>query len=756
MKRNFIVSCLLSLCTMASFAADVLVSEPSFWCFDQFDAGRTFQTLTPFNGLYLRASSARTLTIESGSYEGTFSDGSKWSVQRIGTNVAGNIFDSKGMTASQSTVSKTTDDCFGIHVSVPGTLYVIMKNSSNYDGRKMVMKFNGETVQEFPTSTSPKELKHTATTEGVYFFTSDRAYSLLAVRFVPEVAEYSILAPADCFSFASPLNLDLSKSELRAYVAESVKDDKVNMKRIETVPGQTGVVMRGKAGQTYTVPVMKKAGEVGNNMLYAAMTARKAKSEEAVDGSASYHHNGDNFSAELVRRWQEYWQERPGQGTRVNAGGVKIIFSDSQTHSRGVENFRTSGIVDPMRLPKDAFYTHQAMWDGWVDDLKPHTYICGHWNYDEGQTIPRIFVVSTSPSVELVLPGGDVLQPTNKEGDFLYTFENVPYAAGKLTAIGYSEQHSEQSRYSLETTGEPAQLVLTAMKHPTGWKADGADLVLVDVEILDSKGRRCPLDDRDVTFTLDGPAEWLGGVAHGSTKPIGNRWTNDNYVRATTLPVECGINRVMLRSLTEAGEVKLTASAEGLGSASIGFTTVPVKTVGGLTTFKPSDGLKPILDRGETPSEPSFVQSLVGVKVQSSRSGSAGEAKLAYDDNENTTWATGNDLSKSWVEFKFAEAVQLKEIAAKMGDFRTKSYPIAIYAGETEVWRGYTPKTLGYVRMKLSEAPASETYTIKMLGESTTGDAFQDIVELNGSTASVTSSSYVLSISEIEFLKANQ
>lgn len=755
MKRHFIAFCLLSLCAIASFAADVLVREPSFWCFDQFSAGRTFQAVTPFNGLYLRASSARTLTIETGSYEGTFSDGSRWSVQRIGTNVAGNIFDSKGMTASQSAVSKTTDDCFAIHVAVPGTLYVIMKNSSTYDGRKMVMKFNGETVQEFPTSTSPVELKHTATTEGVYFFTSDRAYSLLAVRFVPEVEEYSIHAPADCFSFASPLNLDLSKSELRAYVAESVKDDQVKMKRIETVPGQTGVVMRGKAGQTYTVPVLKKAGDVGTNLLYPAMTARKANSEEVVTTSASYHHNSDNFAAELVHRWQEYWQERPGQGTRVNAGGVKIIFSDSQTHSRGVENFRTSGVVDPMRLPKDAFYTHQAMWDGWVDDLKPHTYICGHWNYDEGQTIPTVFVVSTSPSVELVLPNDKVLQPTKKDGDFLYTFKDVPYVAGTLTAIGYDAQHSEQSRYSIETTGDASQLVLTAMQHPTGWKADGADLALVTVEILDSEGRRCPLDNRDVTFSLEGPAEWLGGVAHGSTQPIGGRWTNDNYVRATTLPVECGVNRVMLRSLTEAGAVKLTASAEGLGSASIDLTTLPIKTEGGLTTFKPSDGLKPVLDRGETPSEPSFVQSLVGVPVKSAKAGSGGDPKTCYDDKETTSWSSGNTLNTSWIEFTFNEPVKLKEISCKMGgtNFRTTSYPLAIYAGETEVWRGWTPKSLGYVRMKLSEAPASETYRVKMLNQSTTGDAFGDIVELSGSTAAVSGSSYVLNIAEIEFLK---
>ena len=168
----------------------------------------------------------------------------------------------------------------------------------------------------------------------------------------------------------------------------------------------------------------------------------------------------------------------------VNAGGVKIIFSDSQTHSRGVENFRTSGIVDPMRLPKDAFYVHQAMWDGWVDDLKPHTYICGHWNYENGLVVPRIYVVSTSTAAELLLADGTVLQPTRKDGDFLFVFENVNYQPGTLTAVGYDEQHKEQSRYTTETTGEAQRLELTAMQHPTGWKADGADLVLIDVQVV--------------------------------------------------------------------------------------------------------------------------------------------------------------------------------------------------------------------------------------------------------------------------------
>lgn len=755
MFKSLLTTLLLSLYVITGAAADVQVSNPSYWSFDQFDAGRKFTGLTPFLGLYIRATSDRTLTVELGDLSGSFSDGSTWNVKNVGTNVAGSEVNSTGMSASVAPQKKSTDCCFAMNVSVPGTLYVIMKCSQDNDGRYAYLKFNGEKVQEKVARKTPFEMKHTASQAGIYYFGATIASSLIAVRFVPDIEETTITAPSDCFTFASPLNLDLSKSDLRAYVAESVVDDNVSMKRVMTVPGQTGVVMRGKAGQTYTVPVMKTAGTQVTNLLYAAMTARKSNAEEPVTSSGSYHHNGDEFSAELVRRWQEYYQERPGQGTRVNAGGVKIIFSDSQTHSRGVENFRTSGIVDPMRLPKDAFYTHQTMWDGWVDDLKPHTYICGHWNYEEGEVLPRIYVVSTSKAVELTLPNETVLQPTAKTGDFLYTFEKVPYTPGTLTAIGYDEQHSEQSRYTLQTAGPASRLVIKAMQHPTGWKADGADLVLVDVEVVDDDGRRCPLDNRKVTYTLEGPAQWLGGVAHGSTQPIGNRWTNDNYVRATTLPVECGISRVMLRSLTEAGAVKLTASADGLGSVSIDLTTLPIETVGGLSKFMPADGLQPVLDRGETPSEPSFVQSLVGVPVKSARAGSGGDIKQCYDDKETTSWSSGNVLNTSWAEFTFDSPVQLKEISCKMGGttFRTTSYPLAVYAGETEVWRGWTPKSLGYVRMKLSEAPASDKYTIKMLNQSTTGDAFGDIVELSGATAGSSSSSYVLSIAEIEFLK---
>jgi len=95
--------------------------------------------------------------------------------------------------------------------------------------------------------------------------------------------------------------------------------------------------------------------------------------------ASAYNRNQDSHAMENVRRWHDYWRERPGTGTRVSSGGVNIVFSDSNTHHHGEENYRRSGEVDAMRIAKDGFYAHQVMWDGWVDIEQPRIHIIGHW-----------------------------------------------------------------------------------------------------------------------------------------------------------------------------------------------------------------------------------------------------------------------------------------------------------------------------------------------------------------------------------------
>ena len=457
----------------------------------------------------------------------------------------------------------------------------------------------------------------------------------------------------------------------------------------------------------------------------------------------AYNHNNDEFVRELVARWYDYWLERPGSGTKVNSGGVKIVFSDTQTHGRSADNYRVSGVVDPMRVPKDAFFAHQVMWDGWVDDLKPRTYIVGHWNYRQGEVIPTVYVVSNADSVVLE-QGGRRIAPTEHKYRFLYVFKDLEYAAPKLTAIGMDKGGRELSSYTLETAGEPASLRLTAITNPTGWKADGADVALVEEKVVDKKGRRCPLDNSLVKFTLSGPAEWRGGVAKGK----------DNHVLCDTLPVECGVNRVMLRSLTKAGTVKLTARAEGLGEATVTLATEAVDVKDGLSTWLPSDGLKPVLDRGETPATPSFKQWRRGVQIVAAEAGSGNDPKLSYDTYENTSWESSNRQAEAWVTYTLAEDTQVDDICVKMKGFRATTYPIGVYAGDSLVWKGWTPKSLSYVHIPLKNAPKTNKFTIRSLGESTTKDAFGAVQELDSrNNDKAVKGRFSLKIIEIEFLK---
>ena len=285
------------------------------------------------------------------------------------------------------------------------------------------------------------------------------------------------------------------------------------------------------------------------------------KGQPATD----YNRNQDELAITMIARWYDYWRERPGTGNRVSSGGTKIIFSDTNTHYRGAENYRRSGVTDAMRIEKDAFYAHQVMWDGWVDTEKDQTYIIGHWNYPDN-TVKPVQVVSTGEEVELFL-NGNSLGKGKRQYNFLFTFDNVAFKPGKLEAVSYNKAGKEISRYAVNTAGEPASLKLTAIQNPEGFHADGADMTLIQVEVVDKDGQRCPLDNRTIQFTLKGQAEWRGGIAQGK----------NNHILDTNLPVECGINRALIRSTTAAGKVTLTAQAKGLLSASLTLETVPVK-----------------------------------------------------------------------------------------------------------------------------------------------------------------------------------
>ena len=477
-----------------------------------------------------------------------------------------------------------------------------------------------------------------------------------------------------------------------------------------------------------------------------------------------YNHNMDQFAVEMVRRWYDYWLERPGTGTRVSSGGVKIVFSDTNTHHRGESNYRTSGVTDAMRIPKDAYFAHQVMWNGWVEPEVPQTYIIGHWNYgkatgrrsDNGgndketrrqgdketrrqgdKTIVKpVYVVSTGDEVELFLNGRS-LGKGRQSHRYLYTFEDVAFEPGKLEAVA-----SDGSRHQLETAGKPSQLKLSAIQNPEGTKADGADMILYQVEVLDKQGRRCPLDDRMILFELWGEAQWIGGIGSRDNKAMqrpdtdrreglldaaNTKNVSDNYVGSYNLPVECGVARVLVRTTPNAGEISLSAFAEGVKSAYLSVKSEAVDAA----HYLPSLTLKGRLDRGETPSSPSYTEKARGIKIVSAKAGYDAEyADRSFDDNELSEWKNDGRLSTAWITYQLAEKTTIDDICVKLTGWRLRSYPLEIYAGKQLIWSGETPRSLGYVHLKPVKSVKTNEITIRLKGAGKDKDAFGGIVEV--------------------------
>lgn len=466
-----------------------------------------------------------------------------------------------------------------------------------------------------------------------------------------------------------------------------------------------------KYWDNYSYPYHKD-GE-GNSAYHSAATGKTKKQADA----SVYNRNQDSFTIENVIRWFDYWRERPGTGKRVSSGGAKIIFSDTNTHFRGVENYRRSGDTDPMRIPKDSYFAHQVMWDGWVDTENPRLHIVGHWNYEPGVVKP-VYVVSNTDSVALFLNGKPMGQ-AQRDCYFLFTFDKIAFTPGVLEAVGYNDG-KEAARMQLRTAGRPAKLKLSAIQHPKGWKADGADLVLLQVEVADAEGNRCPLANNLIHFMVEGPAEWRGGIAQGS----------DNYILSEKLPVECGVNRALLRSSVTAGKVVVRAEAEGLASASLELVSSPVEVQNGLSTYIPGDDLEGSLDRGETPLSPSYIDRAVDVAVLSAEAGiNTEEACKSCDDNELSEWKNDGKASTAWIKYHLERIARVDEVCMKLTGWRMRSYPLEIYAGDELIWSGETEKSLGYVHLKVKPVPASEI-TIRLKGSSKEDDAFGQIVEV--------------------------
>ena len=201
---------------------------------------------------------------------------------------------------------------------------------------------------------------------------------------------------------------------------------------------------------------------------------------------------------------------------------------------------------------------------------------------------------------------------------------------------------------------------------------------------------------------------------------------------AMSLPVECGVNRVLVRSTPNAGEITLSVIADGLRPAYLTLKTQPAPAADVL----PSLTLAPVLDRGETPSTPSYQDCLTTVDIAKVKAGSnAADVSNSFDDNELTEWKSDGERQNAWITYTLKRKAAISEITLKLTGWRQKCYPLEVYAGKTKVWEGITPATLGYAHISIDHPVAAKELTIKMVAPVQDSKKFGLVKELAGGVA---------------------
>jgi beta-galactosidase len=220
------------------------------------------------------------------------------------------------------------------------------------------------------------------------------------------------------------------------------------------------------------------------------------------------------------------------------------------------------GILDLCGFPKDGMYYLKSWWTE-----EPVLHVFPHWNWPgrEGQEI-SVWAYSNSEEVELLLNGqslGRKPMPKNSHLEWL-----VKYEPGTLIARGY-KGGKEILTTKVETTGPPATIKLAANRSPL--KADGEDVSVISVQVNDAQGRMIATADNHITFELTGPGKIIG-VGNGDP----SSHEPDQFIATASTPSPVwqrslfnGLAQIIVQSTREAGEIKLTASSDGLTPASV-------------------------------------------------------------------------------------------------------------------------------------------------------------------------------------------
>ncbi len=210
------------------------------------------------------------------------------------------------------------------------------------------------------------------------------------------------------------------------------------------------------------------------------------------------------------------------------------------------------GIMDLNGFPKTAYYLHQVQW---IKD-RPLIHVAPHWNWEgqEGKDI-RVMVMANTERVQLLLNGRVIGE--QKADPYRMNYFSVPYAAGKLEAVGYNGGQ-EVVRNSVETTGKAVALQLLPDRAQLA--ADGRDAMPITVRAVDAQGRVVPMAADEVRFEVTGGGRSIG---HGNGDP-----NSHEDEKGPARKLFHGLAQLIVQSNFDSTDaMTITATAAGLQSA---------------------------------------------------------------------------------------------------------------------------------------------------------------------------------------------
>ncbi len=188
------------------------------------------------------------------------------------------------------------------------------------------------------------------------------------------------------------------------------------------------------------------------------------------------------------------------------------------------------GVLDMCGFPKNISYYYKSWWSDF-DVLQ----VSPHWNWagKEGQPID-VWVNSNANNVELFLNGKSLGKKEMLRNSHLNW--SVNYEPGTLEAIGY--RNGRKFMTEVETSDKPTNVIVTPYK--TTMLADGKDIAIINISMIDKKGVEVPDANNLVHFSVTGDAK-ITAVSNGDPSSHEQDKYNDTVAQRHLFNGKCQV-----------------------------------------------------------------------------------------------------------------------------------------------------------------------------------------------------------------------